>query len=77
MDDPAQTRKIELLAAKRARQGGQAIVEYILLLTIILGTVTYFLKTLTHSFDVGTAKVGAKLEKQIRTGSISVSAWSK
>ena len=71
MEEPEQSRPIRILA----RRGGQAILEYILLLSIVLGLVTYFLRTMSDRLDSATAVMGGKLEKQLRTGSISVGIW--
>lgn len=58
-------------------ESGQAIVEYVLLLSIVLGIMVYFMNTLTGSFDDSTARFGGKIEKQIRTGSAPASVWTK
>jgi Flp pilus assembly pilin Flp len=58
-------------------QSGQAIVEYILLLSLIIGGVGLFISKLTGSFDQMTAGFGGKVEQQIRTGSITPSVWQK
>ena len=58
-------------------EGGQAIVEYILLLSIILVGLGLFLQKMTSAFDSMTAQRGGALEKQIRTGSAPASLWTK
>ena len=62
---------------RRKKQSGQAILEYILLLSIILGGLTYFLSKVTEGFDATTAKYGAKIERQLRTGKAPASIWTK
>lgn len=63
--------------SKRRRQAGQALVEYIILLTIVFGVVGYFVKKMTGSFDVSTARYGGSVEQQLRTGSAPASVWNK
>jgi hypothetical protein len=60
-----------------SNEGGQAILEYILLLSIILVGLGLFLQKISSSFDVMTARRGGALEKQIRTGSAPASLWTK
>jgi Flp pilus assembly pilin Flp len=59
------------------RESGQAIVEYILLLAIVLGMVGVFISKLTGSFDLATTAVGGKMEKQLRTGKAPPWIWTK
>lgn len=58
-------------------QGGQAIVEYVLLLSIVLVGLGLFLQKATSAFDVMTARRGGLIEQQIRTGSAPPSIWKK
>jgi hypothetical protein len=62
---------------RKKKQSGQAILEYVLLLTIVFGAVGYFLHQLTHGLDVTTAKYGGTVEKQLRTGAAPASVWNK
>lgn len=58
-------------------QSGQAMVEYILLLTIVVVGAGLFLQSLSKAIDQMTAAQGGKLERQIRTGSAPASLWKK
>ena len=58
-------------------QSGQAMVEYILLLTIVVVGAGFFMQTLSKAIDQMTAAQGGKLERQIRTGSAPASLWKK
>lgn len=60
-----------------APESGQAILEYVLLLTIVLGALTYFVQAISGKMDQTTAINGGSLEKQLRTGSAPASIWTK
>jgi Flp pilus assembly pilin Flp len=60
---------------RRSSQGGQAIVEYVLLLAIAVVSVGYLLGKLSGAFDTMTENTGAKLEMQVRTGSAPATIW--
>jgi len=60
-----------------SNEGGQAIVEYILLLSIVLVGLGLFIQKISGSFDTMTAQNGAKIEVQMRTGSAPASLWTK
>ena len=62
---------------KNRKNSGQAVLEYILLLSIIIGIVTFSLRNLTGAMDKMTAKYGGTMEKQLRTGSAPASIWTK
>ena len=53
------------------------MIEYIILLTIVMGTMTYFIGKMTSGFDMTTAKYGGAVEKQLRTGSAPATIWNK
>ena len=61
----------------KAKQSGQAIVEYILLLSIVIGLVTVVLGKFTSTFDVATTAIGGKIELQMRTGRAPATLWKK
>jgi hypothetical protein len=61
----------------RKKQSGQALVEYILLLSIVVGVVGFFVSKLTTSLDTTTGKYGAIVERQLRTGKAPASIWTK
>ena len=58
-------------------EGGQAILEYILLLAIVLVGLGLFLQKLPSAFDSSAAARGGSLEKQLRTGSAPATLWTK
>jgi hypothetical protein len=60
---------------KRSSESGQAFVEYILLLVIAVLSFGYLLSKLSGAFDNMTARTGANLERQVRTGSAPASIW--
>ena len=59
------------------QESGQALTEYILLLSIILVSMSYFLKAISKTIDEMTARQGGMIERQIRTGSAPASLWNK
>ncbi len=61
----------------KSQTSGQAIMEYVLLLSMVLGVVTYTLRLLYGGMDKSTAKYGGIVEKQLRTGSAPASIWTK
>ena len=63
------------LRRRSSAEGGQAILEYIILLSIVLVSIAYFLKKLSNGFDNMTANTGGKLERQLRTGSAPPGIW--
>jgi hypothetical protein len=62
---------------QRKNQSGQAIIEYIILLTFTVGIVVAFMSKSTSLFDKATVAVGGKMEKQLRTGKAPASIWTK
>jgi Flp pilus assembly pilin Flp len=62
---------------RKKSESGQAIVEYILLLAIVVGVVGLFLSKLTGTFDIATVAMGGKMEKQLRTGKAPASIWTR
>jgi len=62
---------------RRKAESGQAILEYIILLSIVFGLVGVFVSKLTGSFDSATLLMGGKMEKQLRTGKAPASIWTK
>ena len=62
---------------KKRKPAGQAILEYILLLAIVVPTLIFFVRKMTDASDQGTARYGGKLEKQLRTSNAPVDMWTK
>jgi len=62
---------------KRKQNSGQAVLEYVLLLAMILGGVGFVVAKLRDGSDKITAVSGAKLEKMLRTGSAPPTIWTK
>jgi len=58
-------------------ESGQAIVEYLLLLSILVGIIGFFVHEITGLMDSGTAVNGAKIETQLRTGEAPATIWTK
>jgi hypothetical protein len=61
----------------KSGQSGQAIVEYILLLSIVVGMLVAFLSNFTNTFDKATLGLGGKMEVQMRTGRAPATLWTK
>ncbi len=62
---------------RKSAESGQAILEYIMLLAIIVPIVFYALRMMKTGSDQGTAKLGGRLEKQLRTSDTPINIWSK
>jgi len=61
----------------RKRRSGQAVIEYVLLLTMVVGIMVAFLRTLNGSFDKAVPRMGGTIERQLRTGAASAGVWRK
>lgn len=53
------------------------MIEYILLLTMVVGIMVAFLRTLNGSFDKAVPRMGGTIERQLRTGAASAGVWRK
>ena len=62
---------------RKNRNSGQAVVEYVLLLTMVVGIMVAFLRTLSGAYNKAVPKVGASIERQLRTGAASAGVWRK
>ncbi len=62
---------------KRSKESGQAVVEYIVLISITLGVVVLFAKRMTDLFDSTSPKMGGIFEKQLRGGGASAALWEE
>ena len=58
-------------------ESGQAVLEYILLLAIVLGSLGFMVRFLRDRTDQMAAKSGAKMEKMLRTGSAAPERWTR
>ncbi|MBC7396094.1 MAG: hypothetical protein H7333_01510 [Bdellovibrionales bacterium] len=65
------------MGKRKNKESGQALIEYILLLTIVFGFVIFFVQKLTGTFDTTTLSLGGKMERQLRTGAAPASLWTK
>ena len=65
------------MGKKRSKESGQALLEYIILLSIVFGMVIFFVHKLTGTFDKTTLSLGGKMERQLRTGAAPASLWTK
>ena len=61
----------------RKRNSGQAVVEYILLLSMMVGIMVVMLRGLSSAYLKGVPKVGGAMERQLRTGAASAGVWRK
>lgn len=59
------------------RKSGQAIIEYILLLAMVIGIMVAFLRTVNTSFNKAVPRMGGTIERQLRTGAASAGVWRK
>ena len=62
---------------KRKNQSGQAVVEYIVLLSIAVGLMAFFVKSLTSGIDKTIPRWGRGIEVQLRAGAAPASLWKK
>ena len=65
------------LLGRTRREAGQAVVEYMIILTITFGTILYFTRTMTRIFDTASPKMGGKIEVQLRAGAAPASLWKR
>ena len=61
----------------KASKSGQAIIEYIILLSIVVVGLALFLSKYTGLFDNMTVRMGGAMESQLRTGKAPASVWTK
>jgi Flp pilus assembly pilin Flp len=64
-------------ALSRSNQSGQAVIEYVLVLAVALSVVIVVRLTIVASLDKGVAGVGGRFERELRTGSLPASYWTK
>ncbi len=50
------------------KEGGQAVLEYVLILSLALGAAVTLARGVREALDSGVLKLGAQLEKDLRTG---------
>jgi hypothetical protein len=60
---------------KRSKQSGQAVVEYIILLSFTMAIVVGFAKKMTGIFDKAAPKMGGAFERQLRGGAAPAGMW--
>lgn len=60
----------------KADDGGQATVEYVLILSVTIVAVSRLIKQFFISFDKAVQVIGANLEKDLKTGRAPYSVWS-
>ena len=61
----------------KRKDSGQAVIEYVLLLSMVVGIMTYAVPQLKNLFDVAMGHYGGTVEQQLRTGSADPSLWLK
>ena len=54
---------------------GQAVTEYILILSITVGLTATFSRKILTGINKGVQALGAGLEQQLKTGRVSISVW--
>jgi hypothetical protein len=59
----------------RGDESGQALVEYILLVSFSLALAMGLARTLTSSMDNGTLRIGAQLERDLKSGRAVLGVW--
>jgi Flp pilus assembly pilin Flp len=55
---------------------GQATVEYILILSVVVVGASAIARTVLNTLDQGILTFGGQLEKDLHTGKASLNAWS-
>jgi len=65
------------LKKRERRQSGQAIVEYMILISITMAIVVGFSRKMTQLFDQAAPKMGGAFEKQLRGGAAPARLWKK
>lgn len=60
---------------RKNNQSGQAVVEYLLILSISIVLSGLLFKGLNSSLDSGIRRFGMQLEKDLKTGRIPSSIW--
>lgn len=66
-----------LLGSFLRDEKGQTTVEYILILSVVVVGSIALVKTMMGAMDRGVLRLGATLEKDLKTGRMPVDAWSK
>lgn len=56
-------------------ESGQAVTEYILILATIVFGATQLGRQIIKLLDTGVLRLGSQLEKDLKTGRISLSVW--
>lgn len=59
-----------------ADESGQATTEYILILSVTVVGASALARTVLRALDNGVLKMGAELEKNLKTGRAPVNVWS-
>ncbi len=62
---------------RRKRQSGQAVIEYVLVLAVVLSVVIVVRVTVVASLDKGVEGVGGRFERELRTGALPATYWTK
>ncbi len=59
------------------KTSGQAVLEYVMLLAIVVGAMTFGVQQLRAVFDKMMLNFGGIAEKQLRTGAGTANLWTK
>ena len=64
-----------MLFKKAGKNLGQALIEYILLLSILVGLSSLIFRTISSTFDRGLPLLGARMEAALKTGRTPNHLW--
>lgn len=66
----------DFLVALLKDEEGQATVEYILILSVVVVGASAIARTILTTLDQGILSFGGQLEKDLHTGKATLNAWS-
>jgi hypothetical protein len=61
----------------KKKDSGQAVIEYVLVLSMVMGIMIYAVPQLKSLMNTAMTKYGGTVEQQLRTGSASPNLWLK
>ena len=66
-----------LMKKKGGNPSGQAVIEYVMLMAITVGSIVFLVRNLGKSMDKSVPRMGGKMEQQLRAGAAPPSIWRK